>query len=105
MAMRAGTANPPAFAARRTTMTLEDRLQKIEAMLVVLVERQQVREWYTTHEFSKAVGRAEFTIREYCRLGRLRAEKRHSGRGAHASWAISNDELLRYQREGLLRTA
>ena len=83
-------------------MTLEERLQSIEAMLVVLVERQQVREWYTTHEFARTVGTAEFTIREYCRLGRLRAEKRQSGRGAYPQWVLSNAELERYQREGLL---
>ena len=55
-------------------MTVEERLEKIESLLVALVERQQVREWYTTAEFAQAVGKAEFTIREYCRLGRLRRE-------------------------------
>ena len=85
-------------------MTLEERLEKIEAMLAVLVDRQTVREWYTTHEFAKTVGKAEFTIREYCRLGRLRAEKRQSGRGAYPQWVLSHAELLRYQREGLLRS-
>lgn len=83
-------------------MTLEERLEKIEAMLAALFERQRVRDWYTTEEFARAVGRAEFTIREYCRLRRLNATKRHSGRGAHAAWAISHEELQRYQREGLL---
>jgi len=82
-------------------MTLDERLEKIEALLVSLVERQQ-REWYTTQEFARTVGKAEFTIREYCRLGRLVAEKRQSGRGAHPQWVISNAELLRFQREGLL---
>ncbi len=85
-------------------MTLEERLEKMEAMLAVLVDRQTVREWYTTHEFAKTAGKAEFTIREYCRLGRLRAEKRQSGRGAYPQWVLSQTELLRYQREGLLRS-
>ncbi len=84
-------------------MTLEERLEKIEAMLVVLVERQQVREWYSVEEFARTVGRSEFTCREWCRSGRIKAEKKHSGRGAHASWVISHEELQRYQREGLLR--
>jgi hypothetical protein len=83
-------------------VTLDERLEKIEAMLAVLVDRQTVREWYTTHEFSKAVGKAEFTIREYCRLGRLRAEKRQSGRGAYPQWVLSQAELDRYRRNGLL---
>ena len=80
------------------------RLERLEAMLVVLVERQQVREWYSVEEFARIVGRAEFTCREWCRHGRIRAEKRLSGRGAFAAWVISHDELLRYQREGLLRS-
>jgi hypothetical protein len=83
-------------------MRLRERLDKIESMLAVLVERQQVREWYTTQEFAQVVGKAEFTIREYCRLGRLRADKRRSGRGAYTQWVLSHAELERYQREGLL---
>jgi hypothetical protein len=81
---------------------VEERLEKIESLLVVLVERQQVREWYSVEEFARIVGRAEFTCREWCRHGRIKAEKKESGRGAYASWAISHDELLRFQREGLL---
>jgi transposase len=84
-------------------MTLEERLTKIEAMLVVLVEGQQVRQWYSVEQFARIVGRSAFTCREWCRRGRILAEKKNSGRGAHAAWAISHDELLRYQREGLRR--
>lgn len=83
-------------------MTLEERLEKIESMLTVLIERQQVREWYSIEEFSRIVGKAEFTVREWCRHGRIRGEKKESGRGAYAAWVISHQELLRYQREGLL---
>ena len=83
-------------------MSIEERLEKIEGLLAALVERQQVRDWYTTEEFARAVGKAEFTIREYCRLGRLRAEKRTSGRGAYPQWVLSHAELERYRRNGLL---
>ena len=64
-------------------MTVDERLEKIEAMLAVLVERQQVREWYSVEEFARIVGRAEFTCREWCRHGRIKAEKKDSGRGAY----------------------
>ena len=83
-------------------MTIEDRLKNIEAMLATLVERQIVREWYTTEQVAQLVGKAEFTVREWCRHGRLKAEKRMSGRGAYPAWIVSHNELLRYQREGLL---
>jgi transposase len=83
-------------------MTVEERLEKIEAMLAVLVERQTVREWYTTEQVAQLVGKAEFTVREWCRHGRLNAEKRMSGRGGYQAWVVSHSEVLRYQREGLL---
>lgn len=86
-------------------MTLEQRLDRLEKLLLVLVERQQVREWYTTQEFARAIGKAEFTVRQYCRLGRLNAEKRRSGRGAYPQWVLSHAEWERYQREGLLRAS
>jgi predicted site-specific integrase-resolvase len=84
-------------------MTVNERLEKIEAMLVILIERQSDKRWYSTGEFAQLVGKAEFTVRQWCRLGRIHAEKKDSGRGAHDSWAISQKELLRYQHEGLLR--
>jgi hypothetical protein len=83
-------------------MTLDERLDKIESLLVSLVERDRVREFYSVEEFARIVDRAEFTCREWCRKSRIHAEKKESGRGAHASWAISHAELLRFQREGLL---
>ena len=84
------------------TMSIEERLEKIEELICVLIERQTIREWYSTREFSRIVGRAEFTVREWCRRGRIRATKKLSGRGAYARWAVSHAELVRYQREGLL---
>lgn len=83
-------------------MNVEQRLEKIEAILVALLERQQVPEWLSVEEFSRRVGRACFTVREWARHGRINAIKQGSGRGAHAAWVISHEELQRYQREGLL---
>lgn len=82
-------------------MSLEERLTRIEAMLAALMEVRQVREWYAVDEFALIVGRSEFTVREWCRRGRIHACKKESGRGAHASWTIAHAELLRFQREGL----
>jgi hypothetical protein len=79
-----------------------DRLERIEAALRMLVERQAVKDWYSTEEAGKILGKAEFTVREWCRHGRIRAEKRRSGRGKFCSWVIAHEELLRIQREGLL---
>ncbi len=82
------------------------RLDRIEVHLAemrdLLASQRTLKDWYTTKEFAALLGKAEFTVREWCRLGRVRAEKRQSGRGKHCAWVIAHDELLRYQREGLL---
>ena len=52
--------------------------------------------------FAHLVGKACFTVREWARLGRIKGQKRGSGRGAHAAWVFSHEELQRYQRDGLL---
>ncbi len=83
---------------------LSDRLERIESVLHDLLHRQTIKEYYSTAEAAKLLGKAEFTIREWCRLGRIHAQKRNSGRGAFPAWVISHDEFLRYQREGLLPT-
>lgn len=81
---------------------LETRLGRMESLLQQLVEQKAVKDWYSTKEVAERLGKAEFTVREWCRNGRLHAEKKGSGRGPHAGWVISHQELLRYQREGLL---
>lgn len=83
-------------------MTVEERLERIEAMVAALLGRDPPREWYTVEQFARLAGRSAFTCREWCRLGRVAAQKKSSGRGAHAAWAISHAELMRFQREGLL---
>jgi hypothetical protein len=83
-------------------VTVDERLEKIEAMLVVLVDRQQTKEFYEIQEFAKLVGKSCFTCREWCRLGRISADKKLSGRGAYTRWVVSHAELLRYEKEGLL---
>ena len=83
-------------------MTLDDRLERIERLLSSLLDREAVRSWYSVDEFARVVGRSVFTCREWCRLGRVAAQKRPSGRGSHASWVIPHSELQRYQRDGLL---
>lgn len=78
------------------------RLARIEAMLAALVAQKTIKEWYSTAEVAKILGRAEFTVREWCRLGRIRAEKKKCGRGPASEWMVSHAELTRVRNEGLL---
>ena len=86
-------------------LDLGQRLDRIEQILQALIERQTIKEWYTTAEVAKVLGKAEFTVREWCRLGRVRAQKKKCGRGASSEWIISHEELTRVRNEGLLPEA
>jgi hypothetical protein len=79
-----------------------ERLGHIEEALSALVQRQSVKEWYTTAQAGKHLGKAEFTVREWARNGRIHAQKKGSGRGRFQSWVVSHVELQRIEREGLL---
>jgi hypothetical protein len=81
---------------------LVQQLDRIEATLTQLVQQRVAQEWYSTTEAAQLLERDPFTVREWARHGRIRAEKRKSGRGKHLAWTISHEELLRIRREGLL---
>ncbi|CAN5911948.1 hypothetical protein BH23PLA1_BH23PLA1_39740 [soil metagenome] len=76
--------------------------KRLDELHEMIRTQRTVKDWYAIDEFAALVGKAEFTCREWARLGRIHAEKRRSGRGKHAAWVISHDELQRYRREGLL---
>ena len=78
------------------------RLDRIEESLKQLIEERTAREYYSTAEIAAILGKAEFTVREWCRLGRVWAEKRSCGRGNSKEWMISHEELTRIRNEGLL---
>ena len=59
---------------------LLDRLERLETTLSTLVQQRMVKDWYTTAEAATILDRAEFTVREWCRLGRVSAAKRPCGR-------------------------
>ena len=78
-----------------------ERLERIEMVLEQLRNQKMVKDWYTPAEAAELVGKAEFTVREWCRLERIAAKKRPCGRGDSQEWMISHAELQRYLNEGL----
>src|SRR5438105_14904784 len=80
------------------------RLDRLSETLESLVEQRTVKHWYTTAEVARLLGKPEFTVREWCRLGRVEADKRPCGRGRSRDWIVSHDELTRIRNEGLLPT-
>jgi transposase len=85
-----------------TTHEIEQRLERIEQSLKRLLSERIEQEYYSTRDVAEILGKAEFTVREWCRHGRIRAEKRASGRGRSQEWMVSNAELQRVRSEGLL---
>jgi hypothetical protein len=93
---------------------LLDRLESLESAVTAVEDAvsssratapQEPRDYYSTQEFGDLVGRSEYTVREWCRLMRINAEKADSGRGDAKSWKIHVAELQRYRDHGLLPMA
>ncbi len=83
---------------------LLSRLEAIEQKLDELRANRPATQqaFYSTSELAKILCKAEWTVREWCRLGRVHAEKRASGRGCAKEWMISHQELERIKSEGVL---
>jgi hypothetical protein len=81
---------------------VERRLEEIQASLAILLAQRTVKDWYTTAEVAAALNRAEYTVREWCRQGRIRAKKKPCGRGKGGEWLVAHEELTRLENEGLL---
>ncbi len=79
-----------------------ERLDRIESVLGVLVDREAVQDWYDTATVASVLDRSHYQVREWCRDGRVNAEKRACGRGRAREWMISHEELLRIKSYGLL---
>lgn len=81
---------------------LAERLDRIEDSLRLLLKERVEKRFYSTAEVATIMGKAEFTIREWCRNKRCMAAKRLCGRGNSKEWMISHEELERIRSEGLL---
>ena len=81
---------------------IEEALIKIESLLRVVTEQRVIKDWYATKEVAELLEKKEYTVREWCRLGRINCKKVAGGRGNEGEWRICHEELLRIQNQGLL---
>jgi excisionase family DNA binding protein len=80
----------------------EEGFMQVASNLALLTRQRTVKEAYTPKEVAELLGKKEYTVREWCRLGRIAAKKLPNGRGNEGEWRIPHKELMRYQTEGLL---
>jgi hypothetical protein len=91
------TAEPP-----DTAEALRSIREMVAEVRDLLVAQRAVKDYYSVDQAAQSLERRPFTVREWCRLKRINAEKRKTGRGRSTEWVISHVELLRIQKEGLL---
>ncbi len=81
---------------------LDERLARIEDLLSKPSNGKEFRkDWFTVPEAAEMLEKQPYTIREWCRLGRIEAKKRECGRGRTSEWVISVDAIERYLNDGL----
>lgn len=80
------------------------QLSELRTLVERLVERDlsPAQEYYSTADVARVLGKAEWTVREWCRNHRVHSVKRKSGRGRYKEWMIAHTELERIRSEGLL---
>jgi hypothetical protein len=82
--------------------TLDAVNTRLDQILGRLNGPQEDRSHYTVEEAAEKLGRRPYTVREWCRSGRINATKRLERRGGAELWSISGTELVRYRNDGLL---
>ncbi len=76
--------------------------EKLDALFSLVEEGKSLKDWYTTAEVGQILHRDKYTVREWCREGRIKAEKRQAGRGKAREWMVSAQEVERIKNYGLL---
>jgi hypothetical protein len=69
-----------------------ERLQKAQSLSVV-------KESYTTEEVAERLGRAEWTVRQWCNKGKAEGAYKVHGKGRTGEWRIPHEFIVRFQNE------
>ena len=94
------------FAQRVSTMRgIEEAFVAIVERLDLIIEQltrdrereeDKDRQRFTTSQAAKRLNKSPWTVREWCRLGQVRAERIKLGRsGNRLEWRINADEVIR----------
>jgi hypothetical protein len=90
------------FSTRDVERELLERMNRIEDAIRQMAKAQVVKHYYTIEDVAAMLEKAPFTVREWARLGRIRASKALTGRGHSKEWRIAKTEIDRVRAQGLL---
>ena len=68
---------------------------ELAAIVQVIGSRVQPKIWYTVAEFAERAEKAPYTVRQWCNVGKLNAERTDGGAGGQGEWRISHEEYER----------
>jgi len=89
--------------ALRQLLDQQNRVEaKVDRLISLAEEGKYIKESYSTSEAAELLGKSGYTVREWCRQGRINAYRRGTGRGPQKEWEISAEEIERYRNHGLL---
>lgn len=83
---------------RQEVAELKTVVVQCRELLEILMLRQS-RTHYTVAEFAKVTGWSEYSVREWCKSGKIKADKTKERHGAYATWRIPHSERVRFTRE------
>ena len=88
----------------RIEAALRHMMQELDELLTASQRQAVTKKAYSVPEAAKILRRSPYTVREWCRLGRIHATKRPGGRGNELEWEIAHAEIERFENHGLLPT-
>ena len=75
---------------------MSQKLDDLAVALEQLQSQEPKREFYSVEEAAGLLDLATWTVRTYCRTGRIEAGKLDIGN----EWRISHEEIIRYKEHG-----
>jgi len=90
-----------------TTHEVVNRIRELEKTVSPIWQHYEhetpAKDWHTIAEMAEILGKAEFTVREWCRRGRVCASKQAWSRRNSHEWIVSREEVDHIAMRGCCR--
>jgi transposase len=82
---------------------IQQRLEAVEGLMAEIKKSllsSTVRDSYTVEQAAKRLGKAEWTVRQWCNKGLVPGAQKVHGRGRQGEWRVPHEALVRLETEG-----